>query len=88
MEGEIHDPEFVSYEHVMFTELEEYNASILKWEKRADLCIRDSNVVVLSGYGLKIRVRDGSLLIEYQRMIDAKVLVLNRGVHLKVDLSH
>jgi CRISPR-associated endonuclease Cas1 len=81
MEGEIHNSEFVSYEHVMFTELEEYNASIFKWEKRADLCLRNSNVVVLSGYGLKIRVRDGSLSIEYQRMSDSKVLTLNRGVH-------
>lgn len=76
-----YDPEFVSYEHVMFTELEEYNASIFKWEKRADLCIRNDNMVVLSGYGLKICVRDGSLSVEYQRMSDAKVLLLNRGVH-------
>jgi CRISPR-associated protein Cas1 len=79
--SESHDSEFVSYEHVMFTELEEYNASVFRWEKRADLCLRNSNVVVLSGYGLKICVKDGSLSIEYQRMTDAKVHLLNRGVH-------
>ena len=63
--SESHDSEFVSYEHIMFTELEEYNASVFRWEKRADLCLRNSNVVVLSGYGLKICVKDGSLSIEY-----------------------
>src|SRR5260370_38241440 len=78
--SESHDSEFVSYEHIMFTELEEYNASVFRWEKRADLCLRNSNVVVLSGYGLKICVKDGSLSIEYQRRTDAKVHLLKRGV--------
>jgi CRISPR-associated endonuclease Cas1 len=79
---ETYDPEFLSYEHVMFTEVEEYRASALKYERRADLRLRNTNIVVLSGWGLKIRVRSGSLSIEYQRHdFNTKVLLLNRGVH-------
>ena len=79
---ESYDPEFVSYEHVMFTEIEEYNASAFNWEKKTDLSLRNGNVVVLGGYGLIIRVINGSLSIEYQRSHTTdKVLKMNRGVH-------
>src|SRR5260370_157049 len=47
-----YDPEFVSYEHLMFKEKQDYDASAFKYEKKADLCLRNQNVVVLGGYGL------------------------------------
>src|SRR5258708_8188746 len=79
---ESYDPEFVSYEHVMFTEIEEYNASAFNWEKKTDLSLRNGNVVVLGGYGLVIKVINGLLSIEYQRSHDTdKILKMNRGVH-------
>lgn len=77
-----YDPEFLSYEHLMFTEKQDYDASALKYERRADLRLRNTNVVVLAGWGLKVCVRDGSLSVEYQRHdFTSKVLRLNRGVH-------
>jgi CRISPR-associated protein Cas1 len=77
-----YDPEFVSYEHLMFTEKQDYDASAFKYEKKADLCLRNQNVVVLGGYGLVIKVVNGSLSIEYQRSHTTdKILKLNRGAH-------
>ncbi len=77
-----YDPEFVSYEHLMFTEKQAYDASALKWEKRADHKIRNLDTDVFGGYGLVIKVINGSLSVEYHRSrTDTKVLKLNRGVH-------
>jgi len=81
-ESPTYDPEFVSYEHLMFTEKQDYDASAFKYERRADMQLRNTNIVVLAGWGLKVCVRNGSLSVEYQKHdFTSKVLLLNRGVH-------
>lgn len=58
-----------------------YERQAFKWERRADMRLRNSDTVVFGGYGLKLCVRDGSLSVEYQRTADLKVMLFNRGVH-------
>jgi CRISP-associated protein Cas1 len=77
-----YDPEFVSYEHVQFTDWEDYKASSIKWERQADFKIRNFDTAVFGGQGLVMKVINGSLSVEYQRSHDnARMLKLNRGVH-------
>ena len=79
---ETYDPSFTSYERVMFTEVEEYNASAFKWEKKADMRLRNGDTVIFGGYGLVMKVINGSLSVEYQRSHTTdKMLKMNRGVH-------
>ncbi len=52
-----------------------------RWEKRADMRLRNSDTVILGGYGLKMCIRDGSLSIEYLRTTSIKMLLTNRGTH-------
>ena len=60
----------------------EYTASCFKFEKLADLKLRNSDTIILGGYGCLIKIRNGSLVVEYQRAYtNNKVLKLDRGVH-------
>jgi CRISP-associated protein Cas1 len=66
----------------MLVDLADIDASAAKFEKMADLRIRNSDTIVLGGHGAQIKVRMDALCIEYQRGHDVnKLLKLNRGTH-------
>ncbi len=60
------------------------NASAAKYERLSNMRLRNSDTVVLGGYGCFIKIINGSFCVEYQRPHEPgvnKVLKLNRGVH-------
>lgn len=56
----------------------EYDASNERYEKMSVLRLRNSDTVVLGGFGVQIKVRNGALSIECQ---ERNLLKMNRGVH-------
>ena len=63
---------------------EEYNASCLKYERLANLKLRNSDTIVLGGYGCFVKVRNDAFVVEYQRPHEPgndKILRLSRGTH-------
>src|SRR6266487_247518 len=62
----------------------EYNASCQKYEKLANLRLRNSDTIVLGGYGCFIKVSNDAFVVEYQKPHEPgvnKLLKLSRGVH-------
>jgi hypothetical protein len=67
---------------IMITSKEDYDRSALKFERQADLKLRNSDTIILGGYGCLIKVRYDALVVEYQRShTDNKILRLDRGIH-------
>lgn len=56
----------------------EIDASNDHYGKKSLLTLRNSDTVVLGGYGVQVKVHNGSLCVEYQ---DRNLLKLSRGVH-------
>jgi len=66
------------------TDQSDFNASCARYEKQADLKLRNSDTIVLGGYGAFMKVINGSFCVEYARPHEPgvnKMLKLNRGVH-------
>ena len=62
----------------------EYDDSIRKYEAKASIQLRGSDTVVVSGYGVHLKVEYESLIIEYERGHipgRKKLLRLDQGVH-------
>src|SRR6266699_4650753 len=60
------------------------DTSAARYERLANMRLRNSDTVVLGGYGCFIKIINGSFCVEYQRPHEPgvnKVLKLNRGVH-------
>ncbi len=69
-------PDFVQ------TDQTEHNVSCQKYERLANLRLRNSDTIILGGYGCFIKVNNGSFVVEYQRPHEPgvnKLLKLNRG---------
>jgi len=55
-----------------------------RYEKMANWRLRNSDTVVLGGYGCFVKVRNGGLVVEYETghgLGNARVLSFNRGIH-------
>ena len=60
------------------------DASTSRYKRLANLRLRNSDTIVLSGHGCFLKVRDGSLMVEYPRPSGpgtSKLLRLSKGVH-------
>jgi CRISP-associated protein Cas1 len=71
-------------EPLRFATNEEYLASLAKYEKLANLRLRNFDTAVLGGYGVMLKVRNDGLVVEYQKSHEPgndTVLRLNRGTH-------
>lgn len=65
----------------MLTEQADYDASCFKYEKLANLKLRNSDTIILGGYGCLIKVRYDALVVEYQRSHTNDKILRLRGVH-------
>jgi len=66
------------------TDQTEYNESCQKYERLANLRLRNSDTIILGGYGCFIKVSNSAFVVEYQKPHEPgtdKVLRLNRGIH-------
>ncbi len=62
----------------------EYDESLRKYDEKASIRLRGSDTVVVSGYGIHLKVEYESLVIEYEQghiPNRKKLLRLDRGVH-------
>ncbi len=70
-----------SQAHIDQTDID---ASAARYKRLANLRLRNSDTVVLSGHGCFLKVRDGSLSVEYPRPTGPgtdRLLRLNKGIH-------
>ena len=58
-----------------------YNERAAKWEGKADFVLRNGNTICLGGYGLKMYVQDGSLMVKCLSSEDIDAIQMNRGLH-------
>ncbi len=63
---------------IMLTEKAEYDASCFKYEKLADMKIRNSESIVLGGYSVMVKVRNGSLVVEKNQALNSKILAFQK----------
>src|SRR5260370_31839331 len=67
---------------VMLTSKLDYDTSAFRYEKLADMRLRNFDTVVFGGYGAQIKVRYDCLSVEYTRGHDTnKMLKMSRGTH-------
>lgn len=77
------DTQVLTSPPIFLTEQSDYNTSLARYEKLARIRLRNSDTIILGGYGCFCKVRNGAFVVEYQGERDTtdKVLKLNRGTH-------
>ena len=72
------DTQVLTSPPVLLTEPSDYDASCARYERLSELRLRNSDTIILGGYGCCIKVRNGSLCVEYDQG-NKKLLKWHRG---------